>query len=253
MVAKSNLGYLSFIVLVSALGGLMFGYDWVVIGGAKPFYEVYFRISHLPDMQGWAMSSALFGCIFGALIAGALSERLGRKIPLIISGGLFVLSLYGTGMAESLTVFIVYRIIGGLGIGMATVLSPIFIAEVSPTKWRGRLVAINQLNIVVGILLAQIINYLIADKIPVNYSPDQILNSWNGQIGWRWMFWVGIVFASIFFILMFFVPESPRWLLKMHQKAKAVKILSKIGGEKYVDKRVKKIKETWNKQWGRLN
>lgn len=253
MEAKTNVGYLLFIVLVSALGGLMFGYDWVVIGGAKPFYELYFRISHLPDMQGWAMSSALFGCIFGALIAGALSERLGRKKPLIISAGLFILSLYGTGMADTLTVFIAFRIIGGLGIGMATVLSPIFIAEVSPTKWRGRLVAINQLNIVVGILLAQIINYLIADKIPADYSPEQILNSWNGQTGWRWMFWVGIIFASLFFILMFFVPESPRWLMKMHRKARAITILSRIGGKEYADNEVHQIQETLDRQSEKTN
>ncbi len=248
MEANINIRYLSFIVLAAALGGLMFGYDWVVIGGAKPFYELYFGISQMPDMQGWAMSSALAGCIVGALIAGALSERIGRKKPLIISGALFALSLYGTGVADSFTIFVLFRIIGGLAIGMATILAPIFIAEVSPDKWRGRLVSINQLNIVVGILLAQIINFLIAEKVPAELTPEQILHSWNGQAGWRWMFWAGIVFALLFFILTFFIPESPRWLMKMKQKEKAIQILSKIGGAAYAESEIRQIEETLSAQ-----
>lgn len=253
MKSEINIRFLLFIVLVSALGGLMFGYDWVVIGGAKPFYELYFDISESPQLQGWAMSSALLGCIFGALMAGSLSERIGRKKPLIISGGLFALSLFGTGIADSFVVFILFRIIGGLAIGMATILSPVFIAEVSPGKWRGRLVSINQLNIVIGILLAQTLNYLIAEKVPENFTNLQILNSWNGQMGWRWMFWVGIAFALLFFILAFFIPESPRWLIKMKRNREAIDILSKIGGSEYAENEAQQILEALNKKPEKFN
>jgi SP family sugar porter-like MFS transporter len=241
---KVNLAYLSFVVLISALGGLMFGYDWVVIGGAKPFYELYFHVSDMPYLQGWAMSSALAGCVLGALVAGALGERFGRKRPLIFSGALFLLSLYGTGQADAFTGFIFYRIISGVGIGMAAVLSPIYIAEISPARWRGKLVAINQLNIVVGILLAQVINYLIAAKIPEGSTPAQILESWNGQTGWRWMFWSGTFFAAAFFTAMFFVPESPRWLVKRQREKEAAHILSRVAGASYAQSEVDGIKRT---------
>jgi SP family sugar porter-like MFS transporter len=250
---KVNIGYLSLLVLVPALGGLMFGYDWVVIGGAKPFYELYFHISEFSQLQGWAMSSALLGCIFGALIAGSLSERIGRKKPLLISGGLFALSLFGTGISGSFIIFISFRIMVGLAIGMATILSPVFIAEVSPNKWRGWLVSINQLNIVIGILLAQIINYLIAEKVPDSLTHLQILHSWNGQMGWRWMFWAGIPFALLFFILAFFIPESPRWLIKMKRNREAVKILSKIGGKDYAEHEAMQIEQALDAQPEKFN
>lgn len=253
METKINIRYLAFIVLAAALGGLMFGYDWVVIGGAKPFYEMYFGIAEMPDMQGWAMSSALAGCVVGALIAGALSERIGRKRPLLISGALFALSLYGTGAADTFAIFVLFRIVGGLAIGMATILAPIFIAEVSPDKWRGRLVSINQLNIVIGILLAQIINFMIAEKVPGNFTPEQVLRSWNGQIGWRWMFWAGIVFALLFLILTFFIPESPRWLMKVKQKDKAMKILTRIGGTAYAESEIQQIAQALNAQPGKIS
>jgi sugar porter (SP) family MFS transporter len=228
-----NYKYIAFIVLISALGGLLFGYDWVVIGGAKRFYEVFFGIRELPALQGWVMSSALVGCLVGAIAAGTISDKLGRKKPLIFAAALFTLSAIGTGASNELTFFIIYRIIGGLGIGMASVLSPIYIAEVSPAKMRGRFVAINQLTIVIGILLAQIINLAIAQDVPDGFSDAQILESWNGQNGWRWMFWAETLFAGLFFLLAFFIPESPRWLLKAKHYTWATNILTKIGGEEY--------------------
>jgi MFS family permease len=173
------------ITLVSAMGGLLFGYDWVVIGGAKPFYERFFDIANSPYLQGWAMSSALIGCLIGALSSGYFSDRFGRKLPLIVSAALFTTAAIGTGAASQFTVFIIYRWIGGLGIGLASAISPMYIAEISPAEMRGRLVSINQLTIVVGILAAQVINYLIADKVPAGATDEFILNSWNGQIGWR--------------------------------------------------------------------
>ena len=163
---KFNFTYLLFLALVSAMGGFLFGYDWVVIGGTKPFYELYFDINALPTLQGWAMSSALIGCILGAVISGMVADRFGRKIPLIFSAVLFSLSAFGTGYADNFTPFIIYRLIGGLGIGLASTLSPMYIAEIAPAKYKGQFVAINQLTIVIGILAAQIVNYFIAESIP---------------------------------------------------------------------------------------
>ncbi|HYQ57517.1 MAG TPA: sugar porter family MFS transporter [Draconibacterium sp.] len=232
------------ITAVSALGGLLFGYDWVVIGGAKPFYERFFDITASPYLQGWAMSSALIGCFLGALISGALADRYGRKLLLILAALLFIVSALGTGAVNNFTVFIVYRLIGGLGIGLASAISPMYIAEISPAPIRGKLVSVNQLTIVIGMLAAQIINYLIADKVAANANDADILNSWNGQMGWRWMFWAETVPASVFFLLAFFIPESPRFLMKTGKHDKASHILSRIGGSTYALAEAKNIEET---------
>ena len=202
--------YLFAIALISAMGGLLFGYDWVVIGGAKPFYEQFFGIAGNPSMQGWAMSSALMGCLVGALIAGPLSDKYGRRPILILSAGLFICTAWGTGAADTFTAFTIYRLIGGFAIGVASSLSPIYIAEIAPTELRGRFVSINQLTVVLGILSAQIVNWLIAEPVPADATAEYILNSWNGQTGWRWMFWAMMVPSVLFFIMGFFLPESPR-------------------------------------------
>lgn len=241
---KFNFGYLLFLALVSAMGGFLFGYDWVVIGGAKPFYELYFDITSAPTLQGWAMSSALIGCIFGAVISGFVADKFGRKRPLILAALLFIISAFGTGYVNSFTPFIVYRLIGGLGIGLASTLSPMYIAEIAPAKYRGQFVAINQLTLVIGILAAQVANYSIADTIPENSTPEMILNSWNGQMGWRWMFWAELVAATLFFVLMFVVPKSPRFLVKINQDDTAKKVLAKIGGETYAQEELNSIKLT---------
>ena len=244
--SKSNFNrqFILGITLVSAMGGLLFGYDWVVIGGAKPFYERFFDITNSPYMQGWAMSSALIGCLFGAMISGYLSDRFGRKIPLIIAAALFSASAIGTGAVNQFTPFIIFRLVGGLGIGLASAISPMYIAEISPAKMRGRLVSINQLTIVIGILAAQIINYLIADKVSEGVSDIEIVQSWNGQIGWRWMFWAETAPALVFFILAFFIPESPRFLAKSGRSEAAFSILKRIGGHDYAIQEQKEIDET---------
>jgi sugar porter (SP) family MFS transporter len=215
------------------MGGLLFGYDWVVIGGAKPFYERFFEITHSANLQGWAMSSALIGCLFGALSSGFISDRYGRKLPLILAAVLFTVSAIGTGAVNYFTPFIIFRLIGGLAIGIASAISPMYIAEISPAKMRGRLVSVNQLTIVIGILAAQIINYLIADTMPDNASDEYIIQSWNGQTGWRWMFWAEAVPAFFFFILACFIPESPRFLAKIGKIESSLEILQKIGGKEY--------------------
>lgn len=243
---KSNFNrqFILGITLVSAMGGLLFGYDWVVIGGAKPFYERFFDIANSAHLQGWAMSSALIGCLVGAMSSGYFSDRFGRKLPLITAAALFTIAAIGTGAVNSFTPFIIYRLIGGLGIGLASAISPMYIAEISPAEMRGRLVSINQLTIVIGILAAQIVNYLIAEPVPADATDEFILNSWNGQTGWRWMFWAGTVPALLFFVFSFFIPESPRFLAKSGNWKQAKATLERIGGTQYAIQEQKEIAET---------
>lgn len=241
---KFNFTYLLFLALVSAMGGFLFGYDWVVIGGAKPFYELFFDIASQPTLQGWAMSSALIGCILGAVISGVVADRFGRKLPLIFAAALFTISAFGTGYVDNFTPFIIYRLIGGLGIGIASTLSPMYIAEIAPAKYRGQYVAINQLTLVIGILAAQVANFFIAEAIPNSSTPEIILGSWNGQTGWRWMFWAELIPAILFFVLMFVVPKSPRFLVKISESESAKKVLAKIGGEAYAEEELNGIKLT---------
>ena len=238
-----NTAYIYAISLVAALGGLLFGYDWVVIGGAKPFYEKFFGLTD-PSQQGWAMSCALIGCLIGALVSGSLSDRFGRKRLLITAGLVFAISSIGTGMAPSFAVFVPWRIMGGFAIGMASSLSPMYIAEVAPAHIRGKLVSLNQLTIVIGILLAQVVNWLIAKPIPPDATALQILQSWNGQVGWRWMFGVTAVPSALFFVSMFIVPESPRWLAKNGAHDRAKRVLSRIGGESYATNALSEIEAT---------
>ncbi len=248
---KFNFTYLLFLALVSAMGGFLFGYDWVVIGGAKPFYELYFDIADAPTWQGWAMSSALIGCVFGAVLSGLLADKWGRKNSLILAAALFTLSAFGTGLADGFAAFIFYRLIGGLGIGLASTLSPMYIAEVAPARYRGQFVAINQLTIVIGILAAQIANWGIAEAIPTDFGPSEIHNSWNGQYAWRWMFWAEVIPAGLFFFLMFIVPKSPRFLAKIGKDAAATKVLEKIGGSVYAQREVENMKLTLKNDTGR--
>ena len=239
-----NKSFIYFICLVSAMGGLLFGYDWVVIGGAKPFYEVYFNIVDSPSMQGWAMSVALLGCLIGATLAGMMADKYGRKKLLIASALIFLVSSYGTGAAMSFTVFLIARFFGGIGIGIASNLSPMYIAEIAPHHIRGKLVSLNQLTIVLGILGAQIANWLIAEKVPAGFTTSQILDSWNGQMGWRWMFWATAFPAAAFFLLMFIIPESPRWLSLKGRREQALSVFRKIGGEDYAQAELASMAET---------
>ncbi|MGL6262912.1 sugar porter family MFS transporter [Aeromonas jandaei] len=240
---RLNMGYVWMICLVAACGGLLFGYDWVVIGGAKPFYEAYFAITD-PAQSGWAMSSALVGCVLGAAISGWSADRFGRKKPLILAAILFTISAWGTAAASNFDLFVVYRIVGGIGIGLASALSPMYIAEISPANKRGKFVAINQLTIVIGVLAAQLVNLMIADPVASNATQADILATWNGQSGWRWMFGAELVPALAFLVLMFFVPESPRWLAKDGQYELAARMLGKIGGDAYAKQTLAEIRQT---------
>ena len=186
------------------MGGLLFGYDWVVIGGAKPFYEFYFGITDSPVMQGVAMSTALVGCLVGAMVAGAAADRWGRKPLLTTAAVLFTVSAVGTGLFNDFTLFNIARFVGGIGIGVASALSPMYIAEVSPANIRGRLVSLNQMTIVLGILAAQIVNMLLARDTSVVAE-----QAWNVAWGWRWMFWAETLPAALFLVMSLFIPESP--------------------------------------------
>ncbi|HEU5071235.1 MAG TPA: sugar porter family MFS transporter [Verrucomicrobiae bacterium] len=253
--AEFNLRYIWLTSMVAALGGLLFGWDWVVIGGAKPFFERYFQLND-PALVGWANSCALLGCLVGSLIAGALSDKFGRKRLLIFSALLFAVTSIGNGLAHNFNLFIAWRIMGGVAIGLASNLSPMYIAEIAPAQMRGRLVAINQLTIVVGILAAQLINWwLVRDlghQILQALGPDAavaakdefIRNSWFGRSGWRWMFGLTAAPSVLFFLGMLVVPESPRWLAKNGRRDHARAVLEKVGGQGYARDAVAEIEST---------
>lgn len=217
------------IAIVAALGGLLFGYDWVVIGGARQFFEICFHLRSASAV-GWANSCALVGCFLGSLIAGGLADRWGRKPVLLASAVLFAISSILTGWAPNFTAFIVWRIAGGIAIGLSSNISPLYIAEVSPAAHRGRLVSLNQFAVVIGILLAQIMNWLIAAPVPEDLSASGALASWNVQFGWRWMFTAVAIPAIIFLVASLAIPESPRWLLIRGRSAAAKDILRHITG-----------------------
>lgn len=211
-------GFLYFICAVSAMGGLLFGYDWVVIGGAKPFYELYFGISDSPVMQGVAMTTALIGCLVGAMVAGGAADKFGRKPLLMTSAVLFTVSAIATGLFNDFTLFNIARFIGGMGIGVASALAPMYIAEASPAEIRGRMVSLNQMTIVLGILSAQVVNMLLARDTSVVES-----QTWNVEWGWRWMFWAETLPAALFLVMSFFIPESPVFLALKHEEMKESK------------------------------
>jgi sugar porter (SP) family MFS transporter len=227
------------------MGGLLFGYDWVVIGGAKPFFEKAFGLTTAAQV-GWANSCALAGCLIGSMITGAASDRFGRKPLLLAAALLFALSSVLTGWAGSFTAFVTWRIAGGVAIGMASNLSPMYIAEIAPANLRGRLVAVNQLTIVVGILAAQIVNWIIAVRIPFLDAVDLEAEraAWNAAYGWRWMFSAVTVPSILFFAGALMVPESPRWLLATGARERARRVLARIGGDEYAGREVAEIERT---------
>lgn len=215
--SNSNIIYKA--TLVASVGGLLFGYDTAVISGAIGFMRTFYSLSDI--MTGWVASCALLGCIIGAMYSGALSDRVGRKKVLMLSALLFTISSIGTSLAPSLWLFVAFRIVGGMGIGIASMLSPMYISEMAPAAIRGRLISIFQLGIVTGILVIYFVNAYIAS------IHDDV---WNISTGWRWMFGSGVIPSVIFILLLLTVPESPRWLAGQARNAEALNILSKING-----------------------
>jgi SP family sugar porter-like MFS transporter len=241
-----NRQFILLVTLTAAMGGFLFGYDWVVIGGAKPFYEPFFGLE-TTTQKGWGTSSALIGCMVGALACVFMADKYGRKRLLIIAGLLFTISAIGTALATNFFWFNFYRIVGGVAMGIALNLSPMYIAEIAPPEKRGMYVSINQLLIMIGVLMAQLVNWQIAlldTSLAVDATNETIAQSWSGLYGWRWMFGAETLPALIFFLLMFFVPESVRWLVKNGQTEKAEKILVRIGGEEYAVNQIKDVQLT---------
>jgi SP family arabinose:H+ symporter-like MFS transporter len=218
--------YLYFVCIAAAIGGLMFGFDVGIVSGAVPFIQSHFHMSEL--QLGWAVSSLLLGCVIGSMTSGILSDRYGRKKVLISVALFFAASSLGAGLAGEVWQFVSWRILGGLAVGAASVLSPMYIAEIAPSGFRGRLVAGYQLAITLGILLAYSINYSL-------HNVDQ---------NWRWMFASGTFPSVLFFILLFFVPESPRFLYKIGKNENAFEILKKLGGETNALYEIGQIKES---------
>jgi sugar porter (SP) family MFS transporter len=241
--AEYKMGYVWLISIVAAMGGLLFGWDWVVIGGAKPFFQRYFELTSETQI-GWANSCALIGCLVGALAAGTLSDKFGRKRLLILAALLFAVTSLGNALADTFAVFIAWRIFGGVAIGLASSLSPMYIAEIAPAQIRGKLVSINQLTIVIGILLAQYLNWFLVRNLPAGATDEFIRNSWFGQQGWRWMFGLTAAPSLLFFLGMLLVPESPRWLAKNGRPGHARSILTMIGGAPYADAAIADIEST---------
>ncbi len=236
-----SMTYVLMVTLVAALGGLLFGYDTGVINGAIGPLKAHFSFN--PRQEGWAMGCALLGCALGAAGAGPLSDRFGRKKALIVSAMLFFISAVGTAMPRTLTTFILYRILGGLGVGAASIISPMYIAEISPARIRGRMVSINQFAIVSGFLVVYFVNYLIA------LQGDE---AWNQRIGWRWMFGSEALPALGLMILSLVVPESPRWLTKQGRADEALHILTRVDGDAYAQAELAEIKEALSHESGSL-
>lgn len=219
-----NSTYIIGISFISALGGYLFGFDFAVISGALPFLREQFMLDAW--WEGFLTGSLALGCIVGCLVAGKIADKYGRKPGLMLAALIFALSSVGIALSSGLTLFVIMRFAAGIGVGMASMLCPMYIAEVSPAKVRGRNVAINQLTVVIGILVTNLVNYFLAD-----YGPD----------AWRWMFGLGTVPSVIFLIGVIWLPESPRWLLKDGQEDKARLVLNKIGSREFADTTVHAI------------
>ena len=242
---KNNKNYILFIALSAALGGLLFGYDTAVISGAIGNLTKYFNLT--PVETGWAISSALVVCLIGAFFSDYLSNRLGRKATMIITAILFILNSIGTALPNSFTMFVIFRIVGGIGVGIASMVVPMYIAEIAPPKRRGALVGNYQLAIVIGIVVVYFVNYFIALQGDAH---------WNLNIGWRWMFGSEIIPSILFLIFIFLIPESPRWLFQKGKSEKAILVLEKLNEPEDIAQVKNKIQNSLHQedknQWKQL-
>lgn len=236
-----NMKFVYFVSAIAAFGGLLFGYDTAVIAGAIGFIETKFQLS--PAMTGWAASSAIWGCVLGAMAAGYMSDKFGRKKILIVTAILFAVSALWAAVPTTLNQFVIARIIGGIGVGAASMLSPLYISEIAPADKRGMLVTLYQLAIVIGINLIYFVNLLIAGS-----GTEQ----WNIDMGWRYMLGSGIIPSALFLVALFLVPESPRWLASKNREDEAMKILEKVNGKMAATVVMADIKKTLNEEQGTI-
>jgi sugar porter (SP) family MFS transporter len=234
-----SLAYVYLLTSVAALGGLLFGYDTAVIAGAIKYIKLQFQLNDV--QEGWAVSCVIVGCILGAALAGTLSDRLGRKRVLVLSAVFFAVSAVTSAIAQDLTQFAAARILGGFAVGAASMLSPLYIAEASPPRVRGRLVSLNQIAIISGMLVVSIVNWWIASPID---------ESWNVAAGWRWMLASETLPAALFLGCLFLVPESPRWLTKQGRESEALAVLGRVSGPERAAVEMAEIKDTIAEETG---
>ena len=251
--SKQSNSFIAAVCSIGSLGGLLFGFDTAVISGTFSFIEQYFSLNEIEI--GWFTSSALIGAIIGALVSGSLSDRFGRKPILIIAAFLFFISALGCTIPNSFIFLIVARIIGGIGVGMASVLAPLYISEFSPPKIRGKLIALYQLSIVIGILLAYLSNWLLLkfslESTSLFNETDKLYKIFVSEV-WRGMFGLEMIPSGLFILLLFLIPESPRWLIRNKNPEKGFNILTKISGKKIAEKEFIEIKNSINKFKGRI-
>ena len=251
--SKQSNSFIAAVCSIGSLGGLLFGFDTAVISGTFSFIEQYFLLNEIEI--GWFASSALIGAIIGALVSGSLSDRFGRKPILIIAAFLFFISALGCTIPDSFIFLILARIIGGIGVGMASVLAPLYISEFSPPKIRGKLIALYQLSIVIGILLAYLTNWLLLkfsqESTSLFNETDKLYKIFVSEV-WRGMFGLEMIPSGLFIVLLFLIPESPRWLIKNNNPEKGFNILTKISGKKIAEKEFIEIKNSISKFKGRI-
>ncbi|MEQ9168709.1 MAG: sugar porter family MFS transporter [Fulvivirga sp.] len=237
----SKNGLLILITSVAALGGLLFGYDTGVINGTQFYFSKYFELESA--MKGWVVSSALVGCFLGAISSGFMTKTIGRKNSLIISALMFTISAWGSGMPsvlpETITVLVIFRIIGGIGIGLASMAAPTYIAEIAPKDRRGVLVSFYQLAIVTGFFVVFLATYFIGN----NFTPEE-----NVSEGWRWMFWSELIPCFLFLVLTFFIPRSPRWLMMVGKEEEALKVLNRLHEPEAALKEIEEIKHSLKRE-----
>ena len=246
--------YIGIVCSIASLGGLLFGFDTAVISGTFSFVEQYFLLNEI--QVGWFASSALVGAIIGALISGGLSDKFGRKPILTIASFLFFFSALACTLPKSFIFLILARLIGGVGVGIASVLSPLYISEFSPSKIRGKLIALYQLSIVVGILLAYFSNWLLLNFSKESFSlfkETEILNKIFVSEVWRGMFGLEMIPSGLFILLLFLIPESPRWLIKNNKHEKGLNLLLKINGEIVANKEFTDIKNSIKQYKGKIS
>jgi len=246
---QANWRYVLPICLVATLGGLLFGYDTGVISGAIESLTARFGLNDF--MKGWASGCVLIGCATGVLLVGPFSDRFGRRLAMFLAAGLFLASAIGTSLPKDIATFIVFRFLGGVAIGIASISTPMYIAEITPAHIRGRMVAVNQIAIVGGIAAAAFVNYAIAHS---RGDPTlSAVQAWLTQTGWRWMFAAGILPAIAFCFLLLGIPESPRWLIEMHRDDRAGAILHKVGGPEFAAAEAASIRESLAGEKGNWN
>ena len=232
-----NLSKVIFLSFVAAIGGFLFGFDSGVINGTVDALQGAFNSD--ATGTGFNVASVLLGCVVGAFFAGTLADKFGRKPMMLTAGLVFILSAWGSGISEGSLEFVIYRLIGGLAVGAASILAPLYISEIAPSKIRGRLATLQQLMIVIGLFMAFMSNYVLAG---LSGGAEEEL--WWGFQTWSWMFWAEILPASLFVLVLFFIPESPRYLVASNQSEKAIKVLASISNVAQATTKVADIQST---------